>query len=322
MWPFSNVDYSWYNSIFYLETSAVNKMIAKYDFFDLTATKEYQQEKGNTLCISPVVLWEILLSSDDMNKEKIIFGCQHLFSEKMLASPSELILKYIDNGCCNIKPDKIYTESLLGNTWHDVNTDNRRTFIYDKNELKRGVKHINRLSKHIDKIVYNKISDENEELFLIQRVIEHYITLTVHAKDNESIVFAKLVFIFIFYILCIGLDIDNSAVNKYWNDRNINDAVDKLEYLINNYRSLFVEGPFIDMALIAYSQVKKNDHNRGLYFDCMHGIYLPYVDIFITCDSDFNKVKGLDKYKNKIYLFDNLFMSERLRKLKRNPFVK
>lgn len=66
-----------YNKNFYYETSAINYMVANYSWHDAIATQAFQYTKGNIHYISPIGLWEIFLTSDDNEREKIIFFCQH-----------------------------------------------------------------------------------------------------------------------------------------------------------------------------------------------------------------------------------------------------
>ena len=83
------------NANFYLETSAVNYLADRFIYTDAIATKDLQLTKGNIWYLSPVTLWEIMLTSDKERRERIIFYCQHLFHEKLLNSPSEFIINYL-----------------------------------------------------------------------------------------------------------------------------------------------------------------------------------------------------------------------------------
>ena len=74
--------------------------------------------------------------------------------------------------------------------------------------------------------------------------------------------------------------------------------------MIQNYEVLVYRGPFVEMALMAYTQVDNNIRsNRGLLFDCLHTIYLTYVDIFITNDNHFIKLRDLHPYPSLLKIF-------------------
>lgn len=71
----------------YFETSAINFFAKKHTIDDAIATKAFQKIRGRVWCISPVTLWEIMLTANDSQKEDLIYFCQHLFDEELLPSP-------------------------------------------------------------------------------------------------------------------------------------------------------------------------------------------------------------------------------------------
>lgn len=84
---------------FYFEPSALNYLAKKISIGDAIATKAYQNLKGNRWYISPVTIWEIFLTQDVFNREKIIYFAQHLFDLDLLPIPEEIIVNYIKAGC-------------------------------------------------------------------------------------------------------------------------------------------------------------------------------------------------------------------------------
>lgn len=55
--------------IWYLETSAVNFFMENRTVDDALATKQLQLNKGRDWRMSPVTLWEILMTSDEVLRE-------------------------------------------------------------------------------------------------------------------------------------------------------------------------------------------------------------------------------------------------------------
>src|SRR5687767_6928747 len=89
----------------YFETSALNAFAAKHTIQDAIATKAFQNIRGRGWYISPLVLWEILLTTDKLQRETLIFFAQHLFESDLLPSPEELIVRYIKSGCPAIEKE-------------------------------------------------------------------------------------------------------------------------------------------------------------------------------------------------------------------------
>jgi hypothetical protein len=81
--------------IWYFETSAVNAFMEGRSVEDALATRQLQLTKGRDWCLSPVTLWEILMTSDEVRREQILYFCQHLFSQDLLPSPPELDISII-----------------------------------------------------------------------------------------------------------------------------------------------------------------------------------------------------------------------------------
>ena len=71
---------------FYFETSALNAFADGRSVQDAIATKAFQNLKGRGFYLSPVVLWEVLLTSDEIARERLINFAQHLFEPDLLRS--------------------------------------------------------------------------------------------------------------------------------------------------------------------------------------------------------------------------------------------
>lgn len=62
------------------------------------------------------------------------------------------------------------------------------------------------------------------------------------------------------------------------------------------------------MALMAYNQIQEDKKpNRGLFWDALHSLYLPYVDFLITKDKHFKELQKKVSHINylKIKLIEN-----------------
>jgi len=115
----------------YFETSAFNYLLKSIRFESFLNTRELQRRRGRQLFVSPVTLWEAMLTGKD--PDFLLFAAQNLFSEQMLAAPSEIIVRYLLNAYPENKVNyKIFTDLELGNIWGRMAHDNSVTFEYDK----------------------------------------------------------------------------------------------------------------------------------------------------------------------------------------------
>jgi len=157
---------NWKNKDIYFETSAVNYLSKQLTLDDAPSTKAYQRVRGNRWYLSSVTVWEILVTSDEKRKEDILSLSQQLFYEKLLYSPSELIIKYILKGCplYENKVD-IHSKSRLQHVWDDLCRDKNKTFIYDKKQLQTKTKHIQIISRQLFKIINRIVIDSKPNDF-------------------------------------------------------------------------------------------------------------------------------------------------------------
>ena len=84
------------NNIYYLETSAVNRLADEVDDFDFL--NFLQRALKIDFCVSSVVLWEVLLNSSASRKERLLFWLQSASSSYLLKSPSEILVAYLEAG--------------------------------------------------------------------------------------------------------------------------------------------------------------------------------------------------------------------------------
>jgi len=286
------------NFNFYFETSAVNYLVDRFNWKDALATKGLQSSKGNIWYISPVTIWEILLTNDLDRREKIIFYCQHLFHERLINSPSEFIIQYLDQGCPRVQ-EKIdfHSKLLINHTWKDICLNKSKTFVYEHDSLKERFKYFQKLSKQLDKIINRVILDLliiNEEHYLqdFVNVIFKNIEKDLKYSDPHYNKVIKIAILFVFFIFCLEAEFDNRPIVEYWKKTGIDDSMERYVYLLNKYPDIITRGPFYHMAIMAFHQISLGQiSNRGLFMDCLHSLYIPYTDIFITNDLHFKSLR-------------------------------
>ena len=124
------------NSAVYLETSALNFLANWHSWSDGKATKIYHAEKGTRFYISPITIWEVLLTKDADQRERLIFYMQNIGHPALLKTPGELIIDYISRGMPLVERGPApHSTSSLSRTWADIASDDRKTFVLDHESL-------------------------------------------------------------------------------------------------------------------------------------------------------------------------------------------
>lgn len=296
-------------SNWYFETSGFNHLLNLIDFESFLNTRELQRIKNNELYVSPITLWEIMLTSDDFQSDFLVYSAQNLFSEKLLATPTEIITRYIRNSYSENKVNyDIHTDLEIGDLWSKMTTDNSIKFEYNKSHLKNKTSFIRKISKNLPSIISQSVSSKESWLVNLSEIINvHYECLRddgflPETKKYDREVLFKLVVLFKMLFFVFRMDFDSSVIDRFWEheecDRN---PTNMLTHIDETYTDLFRIGPLLEMAVMAYNQVKIGATNRGLLLDCYHMIYAPYVDFIVTGDEGFDNLKKLEsRYSNKI----------------------
>lgn len=291
-------------------------MAGMFSWKDAVATKERQTEKGNRYYLSPVTIWEILLTSNHQQRENLIFYCQHLFYEELVAGPSELIVEYIRKGCpLSEKQGSLASKLPIGAVWKNLVEDKRRTFVFDHQALTLKTKLLRDTSKAMAKLIMPVAvgdSTKDDQLEAVAELIRIYSMQEGFASQKPKDIIRRLALLFITYILCLEADLDSSPVTNLWETLNLHTMIDRISYVVEELEILTRRGPFIQMALMAYCQTFTIGvrPSRGLFLDCLHSIYFTYMDVFLTQDEHFRFLRDAvapnPLYKKKIYLFDEL----------------
>lgn len=284
----------------YFETSAVNWFFNGRTVGDAIATKSFQNVRGKYWWISPVTLWEILLTSDDTYKNEIIFFCQHLFEATLLPSPEELIVDFIRQGCPTVEmPRQMASRSQIAITWKDLCKNKAKVFSYDKDELKNRIQLISSFTKLLHKVV------RGEKVCLLPKAetdgiditLEGFVNRLSFVKNGEIVSgfekkLYKLSIFYIMFVLCSEIGLQNDPIKEFWKAVGIKRTIDRIHYTFSKYEVLVHRGPFVEMALMTLCQSTQK-FSRGMFFDSLHSLYLPYVDVFLTNDTHFKNMENM-----------------------------
>ncbi len=275
-------------------------MLEGRDTRDALATRILQQNKGRDWRISPACLWEILTTKNDQRKEQLLAFSQNLFSREILPSVSELIVEFVEQGMPLQGPIRSLTsQGMLAKTWRDIVDDRSRTFVYDKTEIRHRIKSIQNLTKVAHGITRNSSSvlpgmDDvaGMDAMLNSMVNQLPFVLAGEPLTNDDRHTYKLSIFFILHLFCSELEIENHPIQNYWGKVGIDSIEDRIVYVIEHLTGLVHRGPFLMMALMSKAQSNSNGkYSRGVWFDCMHSVYLSYVSAFFTTDAHFNSLQ-------------------------------
>lgn len=288
--------------IVYLDTSGLNYLADKIKDFDTFS--EIKNHLNFELYLSPITLWEILLNGNDERKDYLIYWSQFNCGKNLIKSPTELILNFIKLNCPLRDKKEFYThpytEMELGITWQNIYRKIDKTIPINLNELKTHTKPIRDLSKNLKKIMTN-MCDKEYSNYSNDPFHKAMLKVCKNLKYSDSQInkyekLIKIALVFLFFIICIGVELQNKLLGTYWKELKIEDPFDKFDYLIDNYPMLLKRGPVIEMARMAYEQLEMNNSkSRGLLHDCFHTIYCYYADNLITGDEHFKSLRDNEK---------------------------
>lgn len=306
--------------IWYFETSAVNFLMERLSVEDALATKQLQLNKGHDWRLSPVTLWEILLTSDEIRREKIIHFCQHLFGRELLPSPSELIIPYILQGMPQVeKPRELKSMSPIAEVWRELVENRNKTFIVDNDDLKRRVKIVQTHTKNIHELIKNGdrliVSDKDFaglDLTLSYLVNELPFIKSGEPTSKEQLLAYRVSLYYIILVLCAEADFENEFIKLFWDELGIKSTIDRIFYVLEELPTLVHRGPFMMMAYMTISQ-SSGKYSRGVWFDSLHSTYMTYVDQILTSDGHFQGLRNVipEIFKQKIRHMDEVEITQR-----------
>lgn len=291
------------NNITYLDTSGLN-FLADY-VGDSDLFRYWKSGLKIDFCISSIVLWEILLNSDDARRDYLIYWSQFNCPDYLLKSPSEIFINYLEQDC-PLKDKKEFwydreTNLDIGKTWKNIHGDIEKTIPIDLHMLKERSRPIRELSKKLKNIIDDMCDKDShryeDDLFhkAMNKAIENLSRETELSASDEKLF--KLSLVFIFFFVCIGMELDNTPIRNYWKNINIDDPLERFDWIIENKPTLIVRGPVLEMAKMAESQfISTNSSSRGLLHDCLHSVYCYYTDNILTGDAHFKLLKENEEH--------------------------
>lgn len=277
----------------YFDTSAVNYMSRRISLDDAVHTKAFQEVRGRQWLLSPVAIFEMLNTSDEIRREELIFFSQQLFHDELLPSPEELLVDFIQEGC----PERCRRDSLLSNApmakvWKNLCKDRRRTFVFDPEQLRTKIQVISQFTRDIHKI------SRSRNILLAPHIPQVQTDITLegllnslpwiadnHALSSKHRTIYKIALYYMVVLLCAEAGVDPAPLQRFWKAVGVSETAERATYLLENHSMVLRRGPLLLMALTTYEQTNAK-FSRGIYWDSLHATYLSYVDAFLTEDRD------------------------------------
>lgn len=308
--------------IVYFETSALNYLAAVENQTQWGGRAFTYKNFPVEFRTSSISLWEVMVTSNSLNREVLILTLQTQFPFKLLPSPEELIISYVELGCPLVeKRRELRSSSPLAKVWEDLIQDERRTFVLDRDELLSKIKLVRDLGKSLRNFVTGTIvkddvfSDPTLRLLFDLYLGKISIFQNYAEFSNEDKTLYRTAMFYIFIIFCSGVTLEPEPIDSFWIKTNMphKSPIERLDYLISKYEELVYRGPFLTMAMMTITQLER-PHSRGLWMDCLHSTYLAYSDQFLTTDQHFHDLK------NKNTIFSKIKNPEEIRFLFGGPY--
>ncbi len=282
----------------YIETSAVNALKEKLDWGDAVATKAHLNMKGKGWYLSPVVLWEIMATKNEEEREALIFFAQHLFEDVLLPSPEELIVSYIAKGFPLVeRGHALASAGDIAKTWKRICEVKQKTLVYSQEDHSKITQIIREFGSRFNEYYSHTSLDPNKksdgaslQAAMLDQVRRFNVVGRDMLNEPESARIIGLTAFFILIILCGGGGLDRKTVDSYWASVGITTPEERIEYAFTELKPLFIRGPILLMASMCAVQAGAKS-NRGMIFDCMHSVYAVYSDMFLSADNHFRELR-------------------------------
>jgi hypothetical protein len=289
---------------FYIETSALEYFLSTMNMrgIDAQATHELQLSKNREWYISTTTLWELMQISDYKDYDHALYLASLLVNRKLLKSPSEIILDYLDsNNEDNIKKTDIFSTSMIAKCWERTCDDRSYTFNIINSPLIDMTKELKNISRMIPYIIgiHDNNNDENNKS--IKTIVEFLYNVQFKDEVSKQIQYLRKISILLcFLLICCGCDIAYDIVKQYWKNKNITDFLKRYDYILERKPEIINTGPLWLIANVILSQCDKQGiNNRGTMHDGFHIVNIPFIDIFLTNDNHFTKIR--DKANKESY---------------------
>lgn len=301
----------------YIETSALNYFLNRLNGEGAEATRKLQLSKGREWYISTTVLWELLQIKDRKDLDACLYLSSWLVSENLLKSAAELTIDYIEKGRPHyLVLDTPFTNSHIGGYWKRACQDKSFSFFADERFILGTTQFVKKLAKYMAYLTIDSARENSASVKELDEFADFLDSIyRQNFKDNvdaEIKWLRKAAILVLFVQLCLGLDITNDAIIKFWEPRSIEDPLDRLSYLLQQYPGIVQNGPIWNIANAILIQITKSKRSsRGAFHDGLHAIYLPFVDFFLTQDEHFRTMrqkskKEFGKLYEKIHHLDDM----------------
>ncbi|HCE1484535.1 TPA: hypothetical protein NGR22_004778, partial [Vibrio parahaemolyticus] len=143
------------NRQLYLDTSGLNFLVDRIK--DTGLVESAKAHLDMELYLSPVTLWEVLLNSNEKRRDELIYWAQFNCGSKLLKSPTEILIDYIEAGCP--ESDKAlfraqpFTSLDMGKTWENIHQRHDLTIPINFEEIKVATVAHRKLSKQLKRII-------------------------------------------------------------------------------------------------------------------------------------------------------------------------
>jgi len=248
----------------YFDTNILNSLayVENYDYIF-----QRMREKGHFVCISEVTIFEVLRDQSDLeNIDKIITMLQSVSDLIIiLPSTSEILISFLEGR-------KIKTEK---NILHKVLFNKNSFFKIKDNNSKKNIEEYKSFSKNFRKEI--KKLYKNPEC---EKCGERYCDNKISEISN--------IFIEIFLIYEFNLILKNK-IKFYWRKRFIFSEIKKYEHIKSLENILLSEiSPFRQMG--RFGAIESKERNNGIFGDCLHMLYLNFLDILVSNDGSYRHV--------------------------------
>lgn len=300
------------NSNVYLETSAVNFLVDHHGPDDGKATRIYHGFKGTRFYVSPVTIWEVLLTQDEIRRERLIYYLQNIAHHEMIVSPGELIINYINAGCPKAERKyKLHSKLPMAEVWSDICENPAKSIRFGGKDIKQRSDAIRVVfktaSKLIEDVGISNVAVDQVTAVKIEfdRILNNLKGVDISDYSQEERKVLKISLVLLLLILCGEVNLEDDSIKDYWNRLGVDGITERFYYLISKQESLIYEGPFVVLAQMVNIQMSKGGKStRGIFWDALHSIYLIYCEVFLTADAHFRMLRetGGFLYKKISYL--------------------
>lgn len=300
----------------YFETSSINHILDNLSDDEIVIFREILLKTfpDTKLCLSPVTLWEISCTQNQVKKENLVHVCQLLLDQVyVFPSPIKILDNFISAGCPIYESQEGFWEKQgkFYETWRDVSINLEKTMQFDGQIIDEDRNIAKNLSKIIETLIHTKFSPVDNSLdnkfykeyyedllnyvnsvFCQVKFIQE--DIEAHEMDCKSRLLYKTTILFAICVLILGISIDGGDLKFFWKKRiESTNIMDQINFLFSHYETILHRGPLVYMAMMAIAQTSHHS-NRGLYKDCFHAMYMPYCKIFFTADQHFMDLKNVE----------------------------